>query len=341
MLMVNGDNFMEKEPRSPDVLVRETADSGFSRGWGFHFPPNEEYWFDCHTHLANAHSADDIRKVLKEWYAILDGYRLGRLTLLVNDIELFSACQEVQAEDDQFNWLFYQQCDQPDLQQVEQALAHGAAGLKLHNAPIMRGLVDYRIWQSEPWQRIFARIEEAGKPILWHVTQRVSRSPYHGGSENAYWSENKTSAGELNNEMLLSQFCDIVQTYQGIPFIGAHQLHVGLERLSGLLDTHPNLYIDTSCGFFLRWADMFYEQDRNAYRSFFQQYPERILFGSDARLAPGEIDTYLVESFLGHARFLLQLCLPADLLQAVASQNAERLFGLKSKEVPRRGNVRP
>jgi predicted TIM-barrel fold metal-dependent hydrolase len=337
MIRVNGD----KQPRSPDIFVRDTVDNGFSRGWGFHFLPSEAYWFDFHTHLAQTRSTAEIRQVLDEWFSILDGYRLARLTLLVDDTSLFAACKEAKAEDDRFCWFYFMNHHQPDLNLLDQAFACGAAGIKLHNAPIMKGQAEHKIWLGEKWRCIFERAEALRKPVLWHVTQRVSQSPYHGGSENAYWSENKKTNDDLNNEILLNDFLTVVRTYPGIPFVGAHQLHIGLDRLDALLDAHPNLYIDTSCGFFLRWADQFYETDRSKYQAFFQAYSDRILFGTDARLAPGQIDTYLVQSFLGHARFILQLHLPDDTLQAVAWRNAEKLLGLEAKQVQRRGNVRP
>jgi len=330
-----------QEPRSPDLDVRETIDNGFSRDWGFHFLPSEEYWFDCHAHLAKVRTAADIRHVLDAWFSILDGYRLERINLFVTDANLFAACREVQSETDRFSWFYFPRHDQADLDRIDQAFGHGAAGLKLHNAPIMRGQAGRLVWQSESWQRIFARLNALRKPVLWHVTQRVSRSPYHGGSENAYWSDRPAQAEALNNDLLLADFLDLVSRYRDIPFIGAHQLHIGLEKLSQLLDAHPNLFIDTSCGFFLRWADDFYEQDRARYRAFFLDYRDRILFGSDTGLAPGEIDTYLVQAFLGHARFILQLRLPDDVLQAVAYGNVERLLGLAGKQMQRRGNVRP
>lgn len=329
------------EPRSPDLDQRETADNGFSRGWGFHFLPSEEYWFDCHAHLDKARSAAELRQVLHEWFSILDGYRLERINLFVTDADLFAACRAVQAETDRFSWFYFPRYDQADPDQIERAFESGAAGLKLHNAPIMRGLADPKVWQSAAWQQIFARLNALHKPVLWHVTQRVSRSPYHGGSENAYWSDRPDQAEPLDNDLLLADFLVLVRRYPKIPFIGAHQLHIGLDKLSPLLDAHPNLFIDTSCGFFLRWSDDLYEQDRARYRAFFLDYRDRILFGSDTGLAPGEIDTYLIQAFLGHARFILQLHLPDDVLQAVACRNAERLLGLTGKQMQRRGNVRP
>ena len=37
-------------PYSPYVKEREILDNFFSKGWGFHFPPSEEYVIDCHAH---------------------------------------------------------------------------------------------------------------------------------------------------------------------------------------------------------------------------------------------------------------------------------------------------
>jgi|LSQX01.1.fsa_nt_gb predicted TIM-barrel fold metal-dependent hydrolase len=336
------DKVIRNRNYSPDVEERKTLDNSFSSGLGFHFLPSEEYWFDMHVHLKDAYSLADIRQALAEWFGILDGYRLEALTLLVEEPALFAPLQEIMQEDERVSWMYYLHHDKADIDLVKQALDCGAAGLKLHNAPIMRGQAERTIWFTDQWQEIFAFLQEKKKSILWHVTQRTSRSPYHGGSENPYWSENKTKTrGTFDNETLLQDFLSLVEKYPGIYFIGAHQLHLGLDRLASELDRYDNLYIDSSCSFFLRWADQLYPEDRETYLEFFRRYKDRILFGSDASLAPGQVDNYLIQSFLGHARFVLQLQLPDDILQAVAWQNAQRLIGLNITQVQRRGNVRP
>ena len=216
-----------QEPRSPDLDVRETIDNGFSRDWGFHFLPSEEYWFDCHAHLAKVRTAADIRHVLDAWFSILDGYRLERINLFVTDADLFAALRDP-VRNRRFSWFYFPRHDQADLDRIDQAFGHGAAGLKLHNAPIMRGQAGRLVWQSESWQRIFARLNALRKPVLWHVTQRVSRSPYHGGSENAYWSDRPAQAEALKQRSALADFPGLVSRYRDIPFIGAHQLYIGL-----------------------------------------------------------------------------------------------------------------
>jgi len=72
---------------------------------------------------------------------------------------------------------------------MQDAIDNGVVGLKLHNAGIMKGEAGPEIWLSEEWSKVFELVERSGIPILWHVTQRVSYSPYHGGGFNSYWAE--------------------------------------------------------------------------------------------------------------------------------------------------------
>ena len=41
---------MDKHPHSEDLYKREYYDNGFSKGWGMHFKPVADYFFDAHTH---------------------------------------------------------------------------------------------------------------------------------------------------------------------------------------------------------------------------------------------------------------------------------------------------
>jgi predicted TIM-barrel fold metal-dependent hydrolase len=205
----------------------------------------------------------------------------------------------------------------------------------------MKGMGEPECWFSDKWMEIFKLAESSGLLVLWHVTQRVSYSPYHGGGLNPYWAEGQEKGVRFTNEDLLQAFLKILKTFPRLKVIGAHQLHIGLDRLSSLLDEYDNLFIDTSCGFYLRWADTLYEEDRKVLWEFFMKYRERILFGSDSGVSPNKIDEYLIQGFLCHARFINQLRLPYDVLQLVSHENSERLFGLEPVSAARRGNVRP
>ena len=331
----------DMEPHAPDVAERETLDGGFSRGLGLHFQPSEAYWLDAHTHLRKAASEEEIVALLDQWFARVDAYRLGRLLALVKSGESFPALRAVSEKDDRFDWLVWLEPDNPDVDLFKMALDHWAVGLKLHNAPIMRGLFPHDIWLNEKWAAVFRAAEEAGVPVLWHVTQRLSAAPYHGGGLNAYWEEGWKRGVTFTNEDLLQVTLEIMRRFPRLKVQGAHQLHVGPERLAQLFDEFENLVIDSSCTMFVRWADVMYDRDREVLRAFVLKYADRILFGTDAPLAAGGIDEYLVQGFLCHARFFHQLRLPDPVLQMVSHENAERLYGLRPLTVARRGNYRP
>lgn len=331
----------DQRPHSPYVQERETLDSGFSRGWGFHFPPSEEYWVDCHTHLHGGKTANEILRVVDKWFGRLAAYRLGTVLFICDDLSSFTAFKLAAEADRRFRWIVWLPFDRPDSELFREAIESGAVGLKLHNSPIMRGQGDPKCWLSSEWDEIFKRAEGEGIPVVWHVTQRVSKSPYHGGGFNSYWSEGQQKGVTFTNENLLGIMEQVLSAHPSLNIIGAHQLHVGLERLSSLMAEHANLSIDSSCGFYLRWADNLYEDDRRTLWDFFQRHSERILFGTDSGLAPGIIDESLIQGFLCHARFISQLRLPYDTLQRVAHENAERLFGVGLVDTARKGNVRP
>ena len=65
------------------------------------------------------------------------------------------------------------------------------------------------------------------------------------------------------------------------------------------------------------------------------------LFGTDFFLASGTVDEYTIESFLTHTRFIHKLRLHYDVLQKVAYENSEKLFGLEPIRIVNKGNIRP
>lgn len=334
-------NFNSTYPHSPYIKDRDTVDNGFSKGWGFHFPPSEEYWVDCHNHLYSCKTANDALKMTHQWFSRLDAYRLGKALFICEDESCFDDYKNAAESDCRFEWLYWMKADNPDLELFKKAIESGAVGLKLHNDKIMLGECAFDCWLNSEWSKIFELAESKGIPVLWHVTQRVAYSPYHGGGYNAYWSEGQKKGISFTNEDLLEVFVKVLERYPKLKVIGAHQLYIGLDKLSKLLDNYENLYFDTSVGFYLRWADSLDEEDRKIYLEFITKYKDRILFGSDSGVAPDKIDEYLVQGYLCHARFISKLRLPYDVLQMITHKNCEKVFGLKRVSSARRGNVRP
>lgn len=326
---------------SPFIEERKELDNGFSNGWGFHFLPSEEYWIDCHNHLRKGSTVEEIKELLDIWFSHLDAHRLGKVLLISSDANSFEVFNEVSKQDSRFGWIFQMTTDNCDVEIFESALCNGALCLKLHNAPIMRGLAQPDIWLSDNWSEVFSIAAEKGVPVLWHVTQRLSYSPYHGGGANSYWSDGYKKGVKFTNEDLLQIMLEVIKSHPGLKVIGAHQLHIGLKRISQFMDMHDSLYIDTSCGFFVRWGDVIYEEDRKILYEFFVKYKDRILFGSDTGLSTELVDEYSIQAFLGHIRFIRQLRLPYEVLQNIAYKNAEQLFNINKIRVRRDGNVRP
>ncbi len=324
----------------PDVARRETEDDGFSRGWGFHMLPSERYWVDSHCHFS-APTADDGRAAITHWFERLSAWRLGQFVGIgasPSTIELFAEL----GGDPRLIWLLQLRHDNPDLAACRRALDLGAGGLKLHNAPIITSAGDYHVWESEDWAAVFAEMDRQRKVVLWHVTQRMTASAYNGGGLQAYWGEGRKKGVTFTNEDLLQAHLRLVRAYPGIPFIGAHQHYLGLERLDRLFAEYPNLYIDTSVGGIVRWGDELYPEDRERWSDFVVRHADRILFGTDSGVGcSGALFEVNVQAFLNHVRFIHQLRLPDDVLQKVAWANAARLYGRKELPSARRSSVRP
>jgi len=330
-----------ERPYSPYLIERDTIDNGFSSGWMPHFLPSEEYWVDMHVHLDGVATAGDLDELLNRWFGKLDAYRLARIVAIVENEELFPILAEASEKDPRFAWMYWPRTDAPSLTAVKEAVRNRACALKLHNMTLMEGKTPRTIWQSDEWQAIFSFAETTGLPLLWHVTQRLGYSPYHGGGLNAYWKTGWEKGVDFTNEDLLEDMLAQMRKHPKLKVIGAHQLHIGLDRLTQFLNTYENLYIDSSCGMYLRWADDFIEKDRVLLCDFIEKWSERIVFGTDAALGPNGTDEYAVQGFLCHARFLLKLGLNDKALQDIAWRNSERLLNLKPGNSARRGNVRP
>ena len=325
---------------SPDVAERTGLDEGFSDGWGAHFPPNERYWIDTHMHVAE-HSEWAVRQALGQYFQRTAAFRLDQIIVLDGTPETLDTYAAVAKTDRRFHFMIWPKPDQPDPDFVRRAHKAGSLGMKLHNGPIMRGLQDWKVWESDAWREVFEVCRELRFPILWHVTQRLSTSPYTGGGPGTYWKDGKEKGVKFTNADLLEQFLGLVDQYPEVTWIGAHQLHVGNAKLDELFTKHRNLVTDTSCGYFVRFGDQMFPEDAAAARAFLCKWSDRILFGTDCTLGVAESNEIVFQGFLGHVRYLRQAGLPHDVLQRIAWENAAKLFNLPDGIDRIDFNVRP
>jgi predicted TIM-barrel fold metal-dependent hydrolase len=335
---------IELYPHSPDVLERETADNGFSGGWGFHFQSSERYWIDCHVHLRRA---PDFQQYVDRWFDWSFAWRQAKFiavdgTPKPSDTKFsYDELAAIVKEDKRLGFLYYPGIHTPDIEPLERALELGARGLKLWSPTFVLEGRPADEFEHPKWDGIFKIVNDKRLPILWHVTQRITDSPYTGGGRNAYWGEGWKKGVKYTNEDLLQSFLRIAKAHPDGYFIGAHQLHVGWDRLEEIFEEHPNVYIDTSIGCFVRWGDILYPEDQEKLRNFFVKYADRILFGTDIGVGEGYHTETEHLSLMGHILFVRQLRLPYDELQKISHRNAEKLFRLEESSDVRMGNIRP
>ena len=331
-------------PHAPDVLERETEDSGFSRGWGFHFQTSERYWIDCHVH---ARGGPEFRQCLDEWFDWAVAWRLAKLIAVDGKPRSpetqfsYEDLATVAKEDTRLAFLYFPGLDDTDTEPLEHALELGARGLKLWSPTLVIEGRQPDEFEHPKWEGVFKIVNDRRLPIVWHVTQRLTDSPYTGGGRNAYWSEGWKKGVKYTNEDLLQSFLRIAQAYPKGYFIGAHQLHVGWDRLEQIFEEYPNVYTDTSIGCFVRWGDVMYPEDQKKLRDFFIKYSDRIVFGTDIGVGINQHQETYRLSLMGHMLFIRQLRLPYSELQKVSHQNAERLFRLEKSSDVRMGTIRP
>lgn len=182
-------------------------------------------------------------------------------------------------------------------------------------------------------------------PVMFHVADPVAFfDPLD--EHNERWEELQGNPGWAFTSPPFPPFLSIVNGLANVvarhphtTFIGAH---VGcyaenLDWVGGLIERCPNFYIDISA--------RIGELGRQPYtaRRFFMNYPDRILFGTDAGPNPDyyriyyrfletedEYFNYNPDEIPGQGRwFIYGLHLPDEVLKRVYHLNAKKLLGIK------------
>ena len=333
----------DRYPHAPDLLERESAENGFAKGWAMQAKPVPEYYFDSHVHYSGGKKKNifenlriqtespeifGVKRQLiifqiygKQWNHsmitenIMDGFPYFTTEELKNQLNepdnIFSGNKHL--------WSAYLNYQSSEKELVHTVADMGAHCIKLHNAPQIEDNAPCDLWLSDDWQEVFDAISERRLPVLWHVTQRLPSSVYTGGKRNVYWEKGWVNGVTYHNEDLLQVFLTCCRLNPDINFIGAHQLHIGWERLDELFTAYHNLYVDTTIGCMLRLYDDFYPHDKEYLRSVFIKWADRIIFGTDSFGEYSELNN------IQHQRFITKLDLPQNALDKICRGNLERL----------------
>jgi len=338
-------------PLDLHVAARDTADGGFSRGYGYYMRPYCNFWSDAHIHTCFA----DLPQQERNRQLVM--LRNAMYELNIVNAAVFCKTEQDLAFVDSLGKdapVWYAAFNDPDVDKLHRyhELYHIRA-VKLHNTPVLYGqyrkeTVEFPLGSgqirpvtidmivSPEWMRFFAECEKLGLPVTWHTNNRYGPSPYNFGGDNSKCWDGLP----YDNFYVLSLIERILETYPGLNLILCHQGFMGYPMLDSLLAKHPNLYLDTSAGFILHDEDYITDAERALIRPFFIRWADRILFGSDANafweqpetVSEHEIRRHIYNHVHPFKRFIQQLYLPQSVLSKVAHENFERLFDMPPAE---------
>jgi predicted TIM-barrel fold metal-dependent hydrolase len=166
--------------------------------------------------------------------------------------------------------------------QVDRLQAMGCDGIKMiEGKPTVYKRLPYP-FDGPLYASFFARAEEAGFPLIWHVNDPAS---FWDPERVRPWVRERGwfygDGGYPDPETLYSQVERVLARHPDLTVIFAHFLFLAgdLERASGILSQYPNVYLDLTPG-----TEMYFqfEEHPEATRAFFLRYQHRIIFGTDA-----------------------------------------------------------
>jgi len=122
---------------------------------------------------------------------------------------------------------------------------------------------------------LFAELEKDATPIMWHV---ADPAPFWYAPVNPKWDYSR--GGYPDFRELMEQVFDVMERHPRLRVTFAHFLFLSQypDVLESLFERYENMTLDVTPG-----TEMYLDFDkrRDDYRSFFETYRDRILFGTD------------------------------------------------------------
>jgi len=165
-------------------------------------------------------------------------------------------------------------------EQVDALAAMGCDGIKMiEGKPTSRQKMDIPV--TDPYFAAYwARVEELGTPIVWHVNDPEEfwdPALIPGWASERDWGYGPS---DVQKEELYAEVDEVLARYPRLRVILAHFyfLSADLPRTRRFLDAHPGVCFDLAPG-----IEMLYNlsRDPDASREFFVEYADRIVFGTD------------------------------------------------------------
>jgi predicted TIM-barrel fold metal-dependent hydrolase len=242
------------------------------------------------------------------------------------------------AHPDRFEaWPTVDPSDPTKLEKVKAMVGEGATGIKLYlghgyTSRENRYIFHTMAMDDPGMMPLYEFLEEARLPICYHV--------------------NPAKPG------FLDEFVQVLQAHPNLKVNAPHYFMSSMvhTRLREMLKTFPNLYIDISFGHddYLKAGLQRVSADVEAFRSLFQDFPERFMFGTDyvvTTLRPKDhawyqertqayLDLLATEQYktaLLPDLPLRGLALSPELLENILFRNYERFQALRPESTPLKG----
>ena len=320
----------------PDNVERWEGDNGFSRGFGM---TNHAYsfdWFDSHVHLAYSHFPNRLRgrqiqEVMDHYFHRTGVYHSTRAILMDPYLDTMQWARN-DPRVSVFWWLKWDQSDQlPEIKRrVEEGLIQG---LKFHTGDFRSKGQSFTVMGADEWHEVYSYCDEMELPICLHLNQHWGHQRYaYGVGAKEFWA----GVNYTNHDLLAYFLEELAAKHRRTPWILAHMSFMGNDALAHVFDRHPNIYVDTSIGMFLREYDWLTAEEATPYREFCLKYADRLMFGTDAfayHPLPRDYAGHVRNWWLPHQLFIMHLGLPQDVLDTITHGTCEALLGKCLKPV--------
>ncbi len=168
----------------------------------------------------------------------------------------------------------------PLVEQVQRIRAIGLDGVKLISGkPNVRHAVGHAL-DSVVFEPMFDWLEETGFPVLWHVGDppefwNANQVPLWAREKGWWYDSHIPPKSQIDREIAA-----VFKRHSNLNLILPHFFFLSdlLDDAAELLIAHPNYYLDLAPG-----VEMLHNftKNREASRQFFEQYSDRIIFGTD------------------------------------------------------------
>ncbi len=226
-------------------------------------------------------------------------------------------------------------------QQIDRLSSMGVDGIKMINGKPNHRKAAGIAMDSVIYDDYFARIEERGAPVLWHVNDPEE---FWNPDEAPEWAKGPGWLYDStfpSKESLYGECERVLAKHPRLTVMFAHFYFLSddLPRAARLLDQYPNVHYDLAPG-----IEMLYNFTKrpDEARDFFIKYQDRIVFGTDFSVGGLASRIWVMRNFLetdelfhvptddrlfwpDHRTMIKGIALPPEVLRKIYSGNFERI----------------